>query len=228
MNGPEENPKKTKSRTRKVVLATGMAAVVAGFGGLAAVSFADADQASATGFTDNFEDGNAAGWSKSGGSWSVVSDGSKVLKQAKTGATLAREFAGRTDWTDYSLQAKVKPLTVAAAGYTAIVTRSTSSTSFYRLALTGTNKVRLESVKSGTATVLSEAALTVKAGTSYTLGLSVAGTKLSGSVNGATVVSGTASGSAKGRIGVQTYDATAEFDDVAVTVGATSTPTATK
>jgi len=221
-----ENAKKTRSRTRKVVLATGMAAVVAGLGSLAAVSFAGADLASSAGLTDNFEDGDTAGWSKSGGSWSVVSDGSKALKQDKPGATLARQFAGRTDWADYTAQARVKPLSVAADGYAAIVARSTSSTSFYRLALTGTDKVRLESVKSGTATVLSEAALTVKAGTSYTLGLAVSGNKLSGSVNGAIVVSGTSSGSAKGRIGVQTYDATAEFDDVVVTVGATSVPSA--
>ena len=35
-----------------------------------------------TEFSDNFEDGNTSGWSQSGGSWSVVTDGSKVLSQS--------------------------------------------------------------------------------------------------------------------------------------------------
>ncbi|GIF24367.1 pectate lyase [Actinoplanes tereljensis] len=210
---------------RKIVFAAGITTVVVGLGSLASVSFADADSATDAGFSDNFEDGDTAGWSKSGGTWSVVSDGSKVLKQTKTGATLARQFAGLTDWADYTVQARVEPLSVAADGYAAIVARSTSATSFYRLAVTGTNKVRLESVKSGTATVLSEAALTVTAGTTYTLGLSVNGSTLSGSVNGASVVTASATAFAKGRIGLQTYGASAQFDDVSVTVGSTSTPT---
>ncbi|MEJ3745137.1 family 16 glycoside hydrolase [Actinomycetes bacterium KLBMP 9797] len=227
MKGVHEYPKKRTSRRRKVVVAAGVAVLVAGFGSLAAVSFADANPASSTGFTDDFEDGDTAGWSKSGGSWSVVSDGSKVLKQAKTGASLARQFAGRTEWTDYTVRAEVKPQSVAAGGYAALVARSTSATSFYRLAVTGANTMRLESVKSGTATVLCEAALTVSAGTAYTLGLTVAGNRLSASVNGATVLSATASTFARGRVGVQTYDATAAFDNVAVVVGAPGTPPAT-
>jgi pectate lyase len=216
-----------QNRKRKVLLAAGMAAVVAGLGTVAGVSFAGADTATTAGLTDDFEDGDTAGWSKSGGTWSVVDDGSKVLKQAKSGATPARQFAGSTDWTDVTVQARVEPVAVAAGGYAAIVARATSSTSFYRLALTGGNKVRLESVKSGSATVLDEASVTVTAGASYTLGLTVSGTTLSGSVNGASVVGGTATAFAKGRIGLQTYDATAEFDDVAVTAASpTATPSA--
>ncbi|GIE72310.1 pectate lyase family protein [Actinoplanes palleronii] len=226
MNSAEDSANKPSRRKRKVVLATGMAVVVAGLGTVAGVSFADADTATAAGFSDNFEDGDTAGWTKSGGDWSVVSDGSKVLKQGKSGATLARQFAGDTSWTDYTVQARVEPLAVATGGYAALVARSTSSTSFYRLALTGTNKVRLESVKSGSATVLGEAALTVKAGESYTLALKVSGSTLSGSVNGASILSATATAFGKGRVGVQTYDATAEFDDVLVSTGGAAATTA--
>ncbi|MFI5933827.1 polysaccharide lyase family 1 protein [Actinoplanes sp. NPDC051494] len=219
-------PTQKAPRKRKVLLAAGMAAVVAGIGAAASVSFADADNAAAAGFSDTFEDGDTAGWSKSGGAWSVVSDDSKVLRQTKTGATLARQFAGLTGWTDYTVTADVEPIAVASGGYAGIVARSTSSTSFYRLALTGAGKVRLESVKSGTATVLDEAALTVSKGTSYTLGLTVSGTGLTGSVNGASVLAATSTSFTKGQIGLQTYDATAQFDNVAVTTGAAA-PTAT-
>ena len=31
-------------------------------------------------FSDDFEDGNANGWTKSGGSWAVASDGSLVYR----------------------------------------------------------------------------------------------------------------------------------------------------
>ncbi|GAA1583755.1 right-handed parallel beta-helix repeat-containing protein [Actinoplanes couchii] len=209
---------------RKVAIAAGMAAVVAGMGAVASISFADADGATTVGFSDSFEDGDTAGWTRSGGTWSVVSDGGKVLKQAKTGATLSRQFAGLTDWTDYTVSAKVSPLSVGTGGFAAIVARSTSSTSYYRLALVGTNKVRLESVKSGNITTLGEAALTVTPGADYTLGLTVAGGTLTGSVNGASILSATASTFGNGRIGLQTYDATAQFDDVKVTTTTAAPP----
>ena len=37
-------------------------------------------------FNDDFQDGNYTGWSTSSGSWSVVTDGSRVLKQSSTSA----------------------------------------------------------------------------------------------------------------------------------------------
>ncbi|BBH65244.1 hypothetical protein ACTI_19290 [Actinoplanes sp. OR16] len=191
-------------------------------GALASVSFADADSASAAGFSDDFADGDTAGWSKSGGTWAVTGG---ALRQTKTGATLSRQFAGPTDWTDYTVSAKVQPLTVASGGYAGIVARSTSATSFYRLALTGGNKVRLESVKSGNITILGEAALTVASGSSYTLGLTVEGNSLTGSVNGAAILSATADSFDKGRAGLQTYDASASFDDVSVSAAVTSPTT---
>src|SRR5688500_12660579 len=55
-------------------------------------------------FTDDFEDGNANGWSKSGGSWTVVSDGSLVYRQSSTSSE-AKARAGATSWTNYSVQA---------------------------------------------------------------------------------------------------------------------------
>jgi pectate lyase len=41
----------------------------------------------ATLFSDNFEDGNSTGWSTSGGSWSVVTDGTRVYKQSRLSST---------------------------------------------------------------------------------------------------------------------------------------------
>ena len=84
-------------------------------GAVAAVTVAGAVIVGAAGialgaplFADDFEDGNSNGWSKSGGSWSVVTDGSRAFRQAGTSSD-ARAFAGETTWTDYAVQARVKP-----------------------------------------------------------------------------------------------------------------------
>jgi hypothetical protein len=183
----------------------------------------------AASFNDNFESGLASSWSKSGGTWSIVSDGSNVLSQSSTTASLAREFNGDTGWTDYSLSAKVKPGTFdAATDFAGIASRASSSTTFYRLALFG-NRAELEAVKSGTVTVLGGASATYSAGTWYTLLISTSGSTITGYVNGTAVASGTSSVTGAGRIGLQTYRATAEFDGVTVTAGGTTaSPSPTK
>src|SRR5688572_12863075 len=62
----------------------------------------------ATLFTDDFNDGNSTGWTASGGTWSVTTDGTPVLRQAGTSAD-ARALAGTPSWTDYTVTARVKP-----------------------------------------------------------------------------------------------------------------------
>jgi pectate lyase len=37
-------------------------------------------------FSDDFQDGNASGWSRSSGSWSVVTDGSLAYRQSNVSA----------------------------------------------------------------------------------------------------------------------------------------------
>ncbi|MGW1062221.1 pectinesterase family protein [Micromonospora rubida] len=180
-------------------------------------------------FGDDFSDGDTAGWSKSGGTWSVVTDGSPALQQAKGDTDNARLFAGSSSWTDYTVQAQVKPLTLPADGAAALLARASGSTTFYRLALLPGDQVRLESVRSGTATALGSASRPVAAGTWYALRIEVAGSTVRGYVDGALVASGTGTLSATGRIGLQTRYATARYDDVTVTSGGTTptTPPAT-
>ena len=75
----------------------------------------------ATVFSADFESGSTSGWSKSGGTWSIVSDGSQVFQQSDSGSERAREFAGDTSWTNYSVQARVKATSFAStAGVVAL------------------------------------------------------------------------------------------------------------
>src|SRR5690349_17449590 len=109
-------------------------------------------------FGDTYADGDANGWSRSGGSWSVGTDGFPVLRQSSTSAN-ARILAGATSWTDYTLQARVKPITFGASDRTVgVAARVQSSTAYYALVLTGGGAAQLQRVSGGAATVLATAA----------------------------------------------------------------------
>lgn len=211
----------SRLRSRRWPAAAAAAVTAAGVVLATQVAFAD------TAFTATFEDGSTSGWSKSGGTWAVVTDGSKVLQQSNAGSENARQFAGDSGWTNYTVQASVKPLSLGSGGFAGLLARSTSSTTFYRLALLPGNTVQLQAVNSGSVTVLGSASRSVATGTWYTLAITVNGSTISGTVDGATVATATNASIAKGRIGLQTAYASANFDNVTVTTGGT-TPTPTQ
>jgi hypothetical protein len=212
--------KRWVSGRRRTVLAALAAAMVAGAVALtSAWAFADAS------FADGFEDGDLAGWSKSGGTWAVAADGSRALRQTKLDSELARVFAGDSGWTDYTLQARVKPLAFAGADrFAGIAVRAQGSTAFYRLVLLGNGRAEVQSVRGSAVTVVGGAAARVAAGGWYTLRLEVSGTSVRGFVDGTAVGAGTVTAYPKGRVGLQTFHATAAFDDVKVTPGAAPQP----
>jgi pectate lyase len=177
----------------------------------------------ATEFSANFEDGSISGWSKSGGEWSVQTDGSKVARQAKTDSSNARLFNASSSLTNYTVQARIKPVSLAANGYVGLLARAAGSTVYYRLALLP-GKVELQAVNGSAVTVLGGSARAVANGVWYTLSITTNGTQISGAVDGVQVASGTSSVSSAGRIGLQTSYASASFDDVLVTTGGTSSP----
>ncbi|WDZ83413.1 right-handed parallel beta-helix repeat-containing protein [Micromonospora cathayae] len=183
----------------------------------------------ATVFSDDFADGDTSGWSKSGGTWAVVTDGSPAAQQSNAGSENARLFAGSTSWTAYTVQARVKPLSLGATGHVSLLARASGSTVHYRLALLSGNRVQLQAVSGSSVTVLASAARTITTGTWYTLAIDVTGTTVRGSVDGTTIGQATSSLVSAGRIGLQTAYSSASFDDVVVSTGGTTptTPPAT-
>lgn len=202
-----------------LVAATGvaLAALVLSLGGN---GIAHAD----TLLSDNFEDGSISDWSKSGGTWSVVSDGSLVAEQSNTGSDRARLFAGQASWTDYAVQARVKPVSYNGSDrVVALASRASGATKMYRLALINANRVELQAMNGSSITVIGSASLAVSTGTWYTLRIEASGTMLRGFVNGAQVAAGTDSMTSVGRVALFTEYASARFDDVVVeTLGSTS------
>jgi pectate lyase len=212
-----------RRRARLLLGAFASAAVVVGMV-IAVVPSASA----ATLFSDDFESGNSNNWSKSGGTWAVVTDGSKAFQQSNLTSDLARVFAGSTSWTNYSVQARVKPLAFSGTTpFVGIGARTASNTQFYRLALLSTNRVELQAVNGSSVTVIGAVNQTVSTGTFVTLRIDVSGTTISGFVNGTRIASGTNSALSAGRISLQTFHATASFDDVLVSDAAAPPPTTT-
>jgi len=173
-------------------------------------------------FSDDFESGSASGWSQSGGAWGVVSDGgSRVLRQTNPTPGFSRVFNGDTSWADYSLRAQVKPLSFGSPGLVGVTARTSSATTYYRLALTSDGHAVLQAYAGSTSvTMLASASLSVATGTWYTLRIDVSGSTVTGYVNGQRIGSGGGTLAGSGRIGLQTNLATAEFDNVTVTTEA--------
>ncbi|WP_085066760.1 pectate lyase family protein [Catenuloplanes japonicus] len=204
---------------RRVAHTIALSAVVALF--LATASAARADSL----LTDTFEDGNSNGWSKSGGSWSVVTDGSLVYRQSGTSAD-ARTYTGTASWTDYSVRARVKPTGFNGSGRTAGVTaRVQSGSAYYGLALSNAGRVELLKRSGGEPITLAVAATSVSIGTWYTLTLEAAGSTLRGYLNGTQVVTAVDGTFASGRAGLATSYASASFDDFSVSTGTVVEPT---
>ncbi|MEV0605235.1 pectate lyase [Polymorphospora rubra] len=208
---------------RRAALATGLATLLT----TALLTVAGNAQA-ATLFTDDFNDGNHTGWTTSGGTWSVATDGGPVLRQAGTSSN-ARATAGAANWTDYTVTARVKPTALGGADrFAAVLARVASTTSYYYLALRGNHTVELKRLAGGSSTTLASASVPVSAGTWYTLSLRVAGTTLTGQVDGGTPLVATDNRYASGGVGLATFNASANFDDVTVsTVTPGPTPTVT-
>ena len=109
--------------------------------------------------------------------------------------------------TNYSVQARVKPLSFNGSNrFAALTARVQSSTNYYYLALSNSNQLLLESSIGGASTTLASKSLTVTTGTWYTLGIDVVGAQLWGYVNGALELTATDSQFGSGNIGAATFN----------------------
>ncbi|WP_202919123.1 pectate lyase family protein [Saccharothrix deserti] len=192
-----------------------LAAVASGF--IFAVALLVVPSASAaTLFGDDFEDGNSTGWSSSGGSWTVATDGSRVWRQSGTSSD-ARALAGSV-WSGQSAQARIKPTGFNGTGrHVAVTARVQNTSNYYYLGLSNAGSVVLGKRVGGGLTTLATAPAAVTVGTWYTLRLEVFGSTLRGFLDGNLVASATDTTFGSGRIGFAAYYASASFDDVLVT-----------
>jgi pectate lyase len=170
----------------------------------------------ATVFSDDFEDGNATGWTTSGGTWTVATAGDRAYRQGGTSSD-ARSRAGSTAWNDYTVSADVKPLAFNGSDrFVAVLARVQSNTSYYYLTLRNSNRIELKKLVGGSSTTLASASFTVTTGTEYRASLRVRGSALTGTINGVALLSASDTQFATGQIGLATFNASADFDNVRV------------
>jgi hypothetical protein len=170
----------------------------------------------ATLVTDNFDDGDAAGWTTTGGTWIVnLADDGRVLRQSSFAAgALARR--GSLAWHDYTVTAEVLPENYnGLPGWAGVVARASSTSNYYALVIKSNDTAAITRTTNGVTQTLASVRITTDAGSWYTLSLTVDGTRLSGSVNG-TTLSATDGFLTGGPAGLTTTWTNASFDEVVV------------
>jgi hypothetical protein len=172
-------------------------------------------------FSDDFQDGDAAGWRATGGHWSVAD--ASLRQDAATGRATAR--TGEPTWADYSVSARVFPAAYrdpqSAAGVQA---RVQGDGSHYYLVTRADDTVELGRVIGGRPTTLATAAYPAATGFWRSLSLVVQGSTLVGVVNGSPLLTATDTRLRRGRVALVTAGSDATFDDVLVQSYAATSP----
>ncbi len=174
---------------------------------------------SSTLFSDDFNDGDAAGWTTTSGTWSVVSNA--YNGQATSSNSYA--VAGDSNWTDYTLEAKVNVTNNTNGNKDAgLVFRYTDPNNHYVLYLKNNDrsgrKMELVKVEGGVKTTLDHASPSVLPDTFHTYKIVLDGDDISVYQDNVLQLSATDSAHASGKIGARVYANTkAIYDDIIVT-----------
>jgi hypothetical protein len=171
--------------------------------------------------SDDFADGDSAGWRTSGGHWSVAE--ASLLQDDANAHAVAR--AGDQSWTDYAVSARVRPAayrdTHSSAGVQA---RVQGDGSHYYLATRADGTVEMGRVVAGRTTALATANYPTATQIWRSLTLIVKGSTLTGVVNGDPMLTATDTRLSRGRAALYTTYAGASFDDVVVGSYVATTP----
>jgi hypothetical protein len=169
-------------------------------------------------FADSFEASNAAQWTPFGvGSWSVVTDGSKVYRQDSLAGT-ALSVTGSGGSINASIRVRAKALAFDGTDrWFGIIIKFVDAQTYTYITVRNTNTVQLREVINGQVNLLDSAPLTVTTGTWYDLRLESVGNFFRGYVNGRLLLERTL-GTSTGRYGIITHRTRAEFDDFIATL----------
>ena len=173
---------------------------------------------SLTPFGDDFEDDDANGWSETSGTWSVVTDGTKVYSQSNTAGDGRSAIAGG-NWSDQIVEADVKATSFGSGGTIGVMGRYQDTGNHYAVVLNGDNDtVALVKVVDGTASTLATASFTVAPSTWYDVRLKILDTTIKVYLDGALVVATTDSALGDGSAGLVSSSASLRGDEVLISV----------
>jgi hypothetical protein len=175
-------------------------------------------------FQDDFEDGNATGWTPSGGSWTIGTDLSRYLHQGSLTGQFRSVVSSAGPWANSSVQANVKVFGFGStSGWVGLLARYTDANNYYFVRLHSNNTLQIRKKVAGVDSLLAGKAFTIKAGATtpdvgpvYLVKLEVNGSALKCYLDGRLELSVTDSSHSSGKVGVVTKDADALFDEVLV------------
>lgn len=171
-------------------------------------------------FSDNFEDGDTAGWTSVSGGWTVPAVGTnKVLSSGNQTTTSLITAGAGGSWQDYAYEAGMNmPITNANAG---IVFRVQDANNYYMYRINSSNQ-KLELYKSvnGQLTSVASTPFTAQEKQWYTIKAVVQGNKIKGYVDGELKMEWTnpVTELTAGGIGFRTTSAGVHFDDALVII----------
>jgi hypothetical protein len=204
--------------TRAAAAAVGAAlAVTQLVGATAAVAATDV-------VVEDFQDGDAAGWSLTPAtSWSVVADptapANRVLKQGLTANAEAYAIAPNAPQADVDVSARTMFTTDAAGAYPGLLARYVDANNYYmcRINKAGENRVELSKKVAGASTILATSPIPAPTkNTWHGLRMTLQGSTIRCYVDGLRAGQVVDTALASGKVGIRTnWDAVA-FDDVTV------------
>lgn len=165
--------------------------------------------------SDDFSDGDAAGWTPTGGTWGVSAGG---YRQSDAAATVTQSIAGDASWTNYGVAATVTPNALTGSSIVGLFARYRDADDFYLFDwYRATKSLRILKKVAGTVTTLATVPMSLAQGRAYRFEGRVIGDRLTFLVDGVTMVSASDSALTAGRVGVRAHTVDVTYDDVVVT-----------
>lgn len=167
---------------------------------------------------DNFQDGNATGWTQfPTTSWSVVTSGNTRVYRQSNLASESRSVLTGTDWTQQAVQADIKPTAFDGADrWFGLATRYIDSANYYYATLRSSNTVLLRKMVNGTFQTLGTRTLTIAPNQTYRVRLEAVGPRIRVYVNDAPRLEAIDTSLTHGQAALLTYRTRADFDNVIV------------
>jgi len=178
-------------------------------------------------FLDDFEDGDADGWTATSGSFGIVTDGSVVYEQTDAASTsqYVSAVAG-TCWTDQIVEARVKIVDFngnSTSNAAVVFARYVSAQTHYMVGMNSGNNGelfigrRLESTSNAPERIDTKTNMSWETNTWYTLRLEVTDSTLKAYLDGVLELEATDSRITSGGVAVGARHVNVRFDDVKVT-----------
>jgi hypothetical protein len=176
---------------------------------------------------DDFETGNAGGWTPFAGSQFTVATrplafgtrSTRVFRQSSVAGDAGAAF-NAVDWTNQSITADVRPTAFSGSDrWAGLFARRSDASNYYYLSLRSSNKLLLRKKVNGGLVSLGSANIPVVLNRNYRLTLTASDGHVSAAVDGRTLIKVDDNELTSGSAGVLSYRAAADFDNVVVSGG---------